>query len=99
MTLMLSKRMILVMALNKAVSKKKKKKKNITKISNLAGHNGRQRVQFIHQHEVKKVARAVEESVSLLQGHDGTELRLVIIISQMGNLEKKRKSNVTSTAI
>lgn len=52
----------------------------------LTKQDRRQTVQLIHQHQVLERSWLEKESVSFLQGHGGGELRLLVVISQMGYL-------------
>lgn len=63
--------------------------------TNLTGHDGRQALLFIHQHQVLERPGLEEEGVSLLQRHGRGELGLVIIIPQVGDLVKV--TNTTTT--
>lgn len=54
--------------------------------TDLTGHDGRQVLLLVHQHQVLQGPRLEEEGVSLLQGHGGGELRLLVIVAQVGDL-------------
>lgn len=56
--------------------------------TNLTGHDGRQALLFVHQHEVLQRPRLEEEGVSLLQRHRRGELGLFVVVPQVGDLVK-----------
>jgi len=63
----------------------------VGKIGHLRGDDRGKRGQFIHQNQVLEGTRRKEKRFTLLQGHGGTELWLVIIVTQVGNLVKVAK--------
>lgn len=56
--------------------------------TNLAGHDGRQALLLVHQHEVLQGPRLEEEGVSLLQRHRGGELGFLVVVPKVGDLVK-----------
>lgn len=56
--------------------------------TNLTGHDGRQALLLVHQHEVLQRPRLEEEGVSLLQRHRRGELGFFVVVPQVGDLVK-----------
>lgn len=63
--------------------------------TDLTGHDGRQALLLVHQHEVLQRPRLEEEGVPLLQRHGGGELGFVIVVPQVGNLVQVTKETTT----
>lgn len=63
--------------------------------TDLTGHDGRQALLLVHQHEVLQRPWLEEEGVPLLQRHGGGELGFVIVVPQVGDLVKVTNKTAT----
>lgn len=66
--------------------------------THLTGHDGGQVLLFINQHQILEGTGLEEEGVPFFQRHGRGELRLLIIITQVGNLVKVTRKRL-STAL